>query len=156
MYTSSTWHNMCFSPLLQAKIERVVNERFFTSGWLPSLQGRAPCKLPKIRLDGLNGLSWSIENSIWGIEDCGLWITSRSNRVIRKVTLSSPSLWASFHPLFPLSKDILFKSQYEMLKLSIWCTRFESNYSSCAGFFECHLVYNQTQGSDAVFFLLYG
>jgi hypothetical protein len=25
------------------------------------------------------------------------------NRVIRKVTLSSPCLWASFHPLSPLS-----------------------------------------------------
>ncbi len=41
-----------------------------------------------------------------------------------------------FHPLSPLSmvstkKWNLIKSQYEMLKLSILCTRFESNYSSC-------------------------
>ncbi len=45
-------------------------------------------------------------------------------RVIHKVTLSSPSLWASFHPhrlfrRYPQSKDIFIKSQYEMLKLSI-------------------------------------
>ncbi len=37
------------------------------------------------------------------------------------------------YPLFqwyPQSKEIFIKSQYEMLKLSIQCTRFETNYSS--------------------------
>jgi hypothetical protein len=62
----------------------------------------------------------------------------RDIRIIQKVTLSSPSLLACFHPLSPLSvcpqsNEILFKSQYEMLKLSIECTRFESNYNSCTG-----------------------
>jgi hypothetical protein len=48
--------------------------------------------------------------------------------VICKITLSSPSLWASFppppYPLFqwyPESKDIFIKSQYEMLQLSTKC-----------------------------------
>jgi hypothetical protein len=59
----------------------------------------------------------------------------RDIRIIQKVTLSSPCLLACFHPLSPLSvcpqsNEILFKSQYEMLKLSIECTRFESNYNS--------------------------
>jgi hypothetical protein len=48
----------------------------------------------------------------------------------------SPCLWASFQPKSPLSvvsakQRHLNKSQYEMLKLSIQCTRFETNYSSC-------------------------
>jgi hypothetical protein len=59
-------------------------------------------------------------------------------KVIRKVTLSSPCLWAYFHPLSPPSvvspnKGNFIKSQYEMLNLSIQCTRFESNYNNCTG-----------------------
>jgi hypothetical protein len=40
-----------------------------------------------------------------------------------KVTLSSPCLWASFHPLSPLSvvKINFTKSQYEMLQLCMKC-----------------------------------
>jgi hypothetical protein len=46
------------------------------------------------------------------------------NRVISEVTLSLPCLWASFHPLSPLSvvsakEGKFIESQYEMLKLSI-------------------------------------
>jgi hypothetical protein len=57
-------------------------------------------------------------------------------RVILKVTLFSPCLWASFHLLSSLlvvsaKYRHLIKSQYEMLKLSIYCTRFETNYNSC-------------------------
>ncbi len=50
----------------------------------------------------------------------------------------SPSLWASFHSLTPLlvvsvKEGNFIKSQYELLKLSILCTRFERNYSRCTG-----------------------
>jgi hypothetical protein len=204
MYTSSTWHNMLL-PLTAGWDRESSQWEVLQLGMIALLTRVGSTQVTKIRLDGLNGLSWSIENSIWGIEDCGLWITSQSHRLLCKVTLSSPSLWASFRPLFPLSKDILFKSQYEMLKLSIQCTRFETNYSSCtvrsneiirsssgggsgkrkdrmklslppklmvfsvsspvellmyvfAGFFwisPC-VLYDQTQGSGSVFFLLYG
>jgi hypothetical protein len=59
-------------------------------------------------------------------------------RVIGKVTLSSPCLWACFQSVSPLSlvsakQGNFIKSQYEMLKLSIYCTRFQTNYSSCTG-----------------------
>jgi hypothetical protein len=54
------------------------------------------------------------------------------NKDIQKVTLSFAS-----YPLFqqyPPSKEILWSlSDYEMLKLSISCTGFQSNYSSCTG-----------------------
>jgi len=47
-------------------------------------------------------------------------------REIRKVTLSSPCLWASFQPLNPflvvsVKQGNFIKSQYEMLKLSTKC-----------------------------------
>jgi hypothetical protein len=51
--------------------------------------------------------------------------------LIRKVTLSSPCLWASFHPPYPLfqwypqSKEIFIKPQFKMLKL-----RFATNCRS--------------------------
>jgi len=130
MYTSSTWHNM-FLPFTAGWDRESSQWEVLHLGMIALLTRVGSMQVTKIRLDGLNGLTWSIEKSIWGIEDCGLWITSGSSRLIRKVILSSPSLWASFRPLFPLSKDILFKSQYELLKLSIYCTRFETNYSSC-------------------------
>ncbi len=51
------------------------------------------------------------------------------------ISLKSPCLWASFHPLTPLFvvsiKENLLNLHYEMLNLSIECTRFEWNYSSC-------------------------
>jgi hypothetical protein len=46
----------------------------------------------------------------------------------------SPSILSAFTPPYPLfewypqSKEILVQFQYEMLKLSIYCTRFETNY----------------------------
>jgi hypothetical protein len=51
---------------------------------------------------------------------------STNSRVIRQVTLSSPCLWASFHPLSPLSvvstkEGHFIKSQYEMLQLDMKC-----------------------------------
>jgi hypothetical protein len=58
----------------------------------------------------------------------------------RQASLKSPCLHPVFGPVFtplsPLSvvsaKSVYFiKSQNEMLKLSISCTRFETNYSSC-------------------------
>ncbi len=55
-----------------------------------------------------------------------------------KSSCLSPCLWASFHSLTPLlvvsvKEGNCIKSQYELLKLSILCTRFERNYSSCTG-----------------------
>jgi hypothetical protein len=67
------------------------------------------------------------------LESRGLIIKfSLNNQVVWKVTLSSPSL---FHPLSPVSVVSVkwcnfIKSQYEMLKLNIQCTRFERNYNS--------------------------
>ncbi len=63
---------------------------------------------------------------------CSIWPHTNNPHVLSPhVTQgSSPFLWASFHPLFQQSKEIFIKSRYEMLKLSIQCTRFESNYSS--------------------------
>jgi len=57
-------------------------------------------------------------------------------KIIHTITVFSPYLWASFHPLYPLlmvfaKEGNLIKSQYEMLKFNIWCIRFESNYNSC-------------------------
>jgi hypothetical protein len=52
-------------------------------------------------------------------------------KLIGKVTLSFTP-----YPLFQWysqSKEIFIKSQYEMLKLSIYCIRFESNYNSYRG-----------------------
>lgn len=133
MYTSSTWHNM-FLPFTAGWDRESSQWEVHHLGMIALLTRVGSVQVTKIRLDRLNGLSWSIANSIWGHWGlCALWITSRSNRLICKVTLSSPSLWASFHPLFPLSKDILFKSQYELLKLSILCTKFQSNYSNSIG-----------------------
>ncbi len=76
---------------------------------------------------------------------CAHWFTQLKNsRVqenedksmnLKKLFVKSPSLSPPI-PLFewyPQSKEIFIKSQYEMLKLSIQCTRFESNYSSCTG-----------------------
>ncbi len=48
-------------------------------------------------------------------------------KVIRELTLSS-----GLHPLYQQSMEILL-NLYEMLKLSISCTRFESFYTSCIG-----------------------
>jgi hypothetical protein len=65
------------------------------------------------------------------------WKYQRANRVICNV---APSLHPAFGPPFtpyPLfqwylqSKDIFIKFQYEMLKLSILYTRFETNYRGC-------------------------
>jgi hypothetical protein len=58
------------------------------------------------------------------------------SKVIRELTLSS-GLHPLFHPLSPLSvasqsMEILL-NLYEMLKLRISCTRFESFYTSCIG-----------------------
>jgi hypothetical protein len=55
---------------------------------------------------------------------------------IMELSVKSPCLWASFHPLSPLSvvsaeQWNFIKSQYEMLKLSLQCT--ETNYSRCTG-----------------------
>jgi hypothetical protein len=49
----------------------------------------------------------------------------KNGRVMSKVTLSSPCLWASFHPFIPSfsgihkEKTFLLKSQYEMPKRSM-------------------------------------
>jgi hypothetical protein len=46
-------------------------------------------------------------------------------RIIHKVTLSSPCLWASFYPLSPLSvvsTKYLIKSQYGTLQLGMKCS----------------------------------
>ncbi len=61
-------------------------------------------------------------------------------RVIRKVTLSSHYLWASFSHPMP-SFNGMHKVKEIWLNLSVWnaetqsiqCTRFESNNSSCIG-----------------------
>jgi hypothetical protein len=37
------------------------------------------------------------------VEDCCTVDSFSYNRVVCKVTLSSPCLWASFHPVYPLS-----------------------------------------------------
>ncbi len=67
-----------------------------------------------------------------------IYIKLRYIRDIHKVTLSSsPYLWASFSlkrlfQWYPQSKEEIFiKSGYEILKLSIYCTRFETKHSSC-------------------------
>ncbi len=57
---------------------------------------------------------------------------------ILQIPVKSSCLWASFHSLTPLlvvsiKEGNFIKSQYELLKLSILCTRFERNYSSCTG-----------------------
>ncbi len=66
------------------------------------------------------------------------YIIALPNRVIRKVTLCFTPWLFGFAPYplsewYPQSNEIFIKSGYEMLKLSIWCTRFESIYSSCTG-----------------------
>jgi hypothetical protein len=120
MYTSSTWHNMFLT--FSAGWDRESSQwEVLHLGMIALLTRVGSIQVTKIRLDGLNGLSWSIEKSIWGIEDCGLWITSGSNRLIRKVTLSSPSLWASFRPLFPLSNAI-----YLNLSMKCWNSAFNA------------------------------
>jgi hypothetical protein len=57
------------------------------------------------------------------------------NKKIGKLTLSSPCLHPGFHPLTPLFSGIrkVRKCQYQMLNLSIQCTRIERNYNSRAG-----------------------
>jgi hypothetical protein len=96
---------------------------------------------------------------------------------IIELSLKSPYLHlvfkASFHPLiYPLfsvvfvqsKRDFYWISQREMLQLStispcvwpnsgFWCCVFLPFFAGF--FFESHLVYDQTQGSGAVFFLLY-
>jgi hypothetical protein len=55
---------------------------------------------------------------------------TQNNRLICKVILSSPCLWAYFHPLSPPHSVVSAK---KWNSIHLMQTRFESNYSSCTG-----------------------
>ncbi len=63
------------------------------------------------------------------------FVASESKGETLELSVKSPCLWACFHPLDPFSVvsaelGNFIQSQYGMLKLSIYCTRFKTNFNS--------------------------